>query len=160
MSLKQTIMDAAQGTRLSRLWRLYDRRTHTRSPLWRSVYTLRFARCAAKHGGYIGSTAVLLGKPVLPHGLHGVYISRFAQIGKNCWIYQNVTIGEVDGKAPVIGDDCLIGANAVLVGGIRVGNHVKIGAGAVVAADVPDNCTVVSPPARVIPHRQDRKDST
>ncbi len=103
MSIKQTMMDIAQKNNLRHLWRLYDRRNRTKSALLRSLYTLRLARCAARHGGYIGSSAVILGKPILPHGLHGVYISRFAQIGKDCRIYQNVTIGEVDGKAPVIG---------------------------------------------------------
>ena len=61
-----------------------------------------------------------------------------------------MTIGEVDRKAPVIGDDCLIGAGAVILGGIQIGNHVKIGAGAVVCKDVPDGCTVVSQEPRII----------
>lgn len=84
--------------------------------------------------------------PLPPHGLHGVYISRYARIGSNCRIYQNVTIGETDGKAPQIGDHCLIGAGAVVIGGIRIGSHVKIGAGAVVHTDVDDFCTVVAQP--------------
>ena len=67
-------------------------------------------------------------------------------------IYQNVTIGEVNGRAPRIGDGCLIGAGAVLVGDIRVGNYAKIGAGAVVSADVPDYATVVAQRPRVILH--------
>ena len=71
----------------------------------------------------------------------GVYMTRRS----------SVTIGEVGGKAPRIGDGCLIGAGAVLVGDIRVGCRVKIGAGAVVSADVPDGCTVVSQPARILP---------
>lgn len=61
-----------------------------------------------------------------------------------------MTIGEVDRCAPVIGDNCLIGAGAVLLGGIRIGSNVKIGAGAVICKDVPDGCTVVSQPARMI----------
>ena len=64
--------------------------------------------------------------------------------------YQNVTVGEVDRKAPVIGEGCLIGAGAVILGDIKIGNHVKIGAGAVVNTDVPDNSTVVSQPVRII----------
>ena len=88
--------------------------------------------------------------PEFPHGLQGIFISRYARIGKNCWIYQNVTIGEVNKKAPVIGDNCLIGAGAIVIGGVRIGNNVKIGAGAVVNGDVPDGCTVVAQPMRVI----------
>lgn len=56
----------------------------------------------------------------------------------------------MDRKAPVIGKNCLIGAGAVIIGGIRIGNDVKIGAGAVVNTDIPDHCTVVSQPARII----------
>ena len=66
-------------------------------------------------------------------------------IGKNCHIFQNVTIGtNGSSKAPIIGDNCFFGAGCVVVGDIRVGNNVKIGANAVVVKDVPDNCTVVS----------------
>lgn len=108
------------------------------------------SRCAYRHGGYIGPDTVIKGIPELPHGLQGIFISRYAEIGENCRIYQNVTIGEVDRKAPKIGDNCLIGAGAVIVGDIRIGNQVKIGAGAVVSMDVPDNCTVVSQPARIL----------
>ena len=43
-----------------------------------------------------------------------------------------------------------IGANAVLIGDIRIGDNVRIGAGAAVSRDVPDNCTVVGHPVRVI----------
>lgn len=52
--------------------------------------------------------------------------------------------------APEIGDGCLIGAGAVIVGGVKIGDCVKIGAGAVVSFDVPDGCTVVAQPPRVI----------
>ena len=71
-------------------------------------------------------------------------------MGDNCLIYQNVTIGEVNRKAPVIGDNCLIGAGAVLIGDIKIGSFVKIGAGAVVNTDIPDHCTVVSQPVRIL----------
>ena len=111
-------------------------------------------RSAHRHGGYVGPGAEFEGKPILPHGLHGVFISRFAVVGARCKIYQNVTIGEVDGKAPVIGPDCLIGAGAVLVGEVRVGRGVLIGAGAVVCQDVPDGSTVVAPPPRILEREQ------
>lgn len=108
------------------------------------------SRCAHRHGGYIGPDTVFNDIPMLPHGLHGIFVSRFAVIGKNCCIYQNVTIGEVNRKAPAIGNNCLIGAGAIIIGDIKIGNNVKIGAGAVVTSNIPDNCTVVSQPARII----------
>lgn len=87
---------------------------------------------------------------------HGFSSVMFAEkIGENCSIYQQVTIGR--GKSngtrniPVIGDNVDIYAGAKIIGGITIGNNVKIGAGAVVTKDVPDNCTVVGNPARIIP---------
>ena len=44
----------------------------------------------------------------------------------------------------------MIGAGAVIIGDIKIGSHVKIGAGAVVNTNVPDNYTVVSQPMRMI----------
>ena len=65
-------------------------------------------------------------------------------IGKNCHVFQNVTIG-TNGSAtgPIIGNNCFFGAGCVVVGEIHIGNNVKIGANAVVTKNVPDNCTVV-----------------
>lgn len=61
-----------------------------------------------------------------------------------------MTIGEVNGKGPVIGDGCLIGAGAVIVGNIRIGNDVKRGAGAVVSMDIEEGYTVVTQPPHII----------
>lgn len=54
------------------------------------------------------------------------------------------------GGSPVIGDNCLIGAGAKIIGPVKIGNNVKIGAGCVVAVDVPDNATVVMHKPRII----------
>ena len=148
--MREWIMDYSLGNNLRLYWRLFRLRERVRSRWLADILTFFLNRMAHKRGGYIGRGAVIAGVPSLPHGLHGIYISRYAKLGSGCRIYQNVTIGEVRGKAPQIGDGCLIGAGAVLVGDIRVGNCVKIGAGAVVSTDIPDGCTVVSQPSRVI----------
>ena len=148
MGMRERIMDYSLGNHLRLYWRLFRRRERTRSRLLSDALTFLLNRMAHRRGGYIGRGAQIAG---IPSGLHGIYISRYASIGRDCRIYQNVTIGEVGGKAPRIGDGCLIGAGAVLVGDIRVGSRVKIGAGAVVSADVPDGCTVVSQPVRILP---------
>lgn len=54
------------------------------------------------------------------------------------------------GGAPIIEDDVLIGANAVLLGDITVHKGAKIGAGAVVLCDVPEDSTDVGVPAKVL----------
>ena len=148
--VKDRLIDRSRGDGLGWFWRLYRLRQKTKNRLVRSFCTYLMCRSAHRHGGYVGPGAEFASQPVLPHGLHGVFISRYAVVGARCKIYQNVTIGEVDGKAPVIGQDCLIGAGAVLVGDIRVGRGVRIGAGAVVSRDVPDCATVVSQPPRVM----------
>ena len=154
MSIRERLMDYSLGNDLRRYWKLFRRRERTKSRLLRDIYTFRLNRMAHKAGGYIGRDAVIAGIPSLPHGLHGIYISRYASIGRDCRIYQNVTIGEVNHKAPQIGNNCLIGAGAVIVGDVKIGDNVKIGAGAVVSRDVPPNCTVVAQPPRVIGEKE------
>lgn len=105
---------------------------------------------AMKCGGYIGRETMIKGKLYMPHGFNGVHISRFAVIGGNCSIYQNVTIGNINLKAPIIGNNCLIGCNSVILGGVKIGNNVKFGAGSIVVEDVPDNATVVPNKSRII----------
>jgi serine O-acetyltransferase len=91
------------------------------------------------------------------HGF-GTVIHANVEIGKRVTIYHNVTIAvraatESDQRI-VIEDDVSIGANSVIIspaeGDLRVGRGARIGAGAVVAQDVPAGATVVSAPARVI----------
>lgn len=77
--------------------------------------------------------------------MNGIVINKDALIGENCTIFQQVTIGAVQGKAgaQIIGDNVYIGAGAKILGNIKVGNNVKIGANTVVTKDVPDGVTVV-----------------
>ena len=76
-------------------------------------------------------------------------------IGFGCAFLHNTTFGNKptkDGKhvRPWLGDNVLVGANAVVIGDVHVGNNVWIGAGAVVTKSIPDNCVVVGNPARII----------
>lgn len=76
-----------------------------------------------------------------------ITVNPHAKVGANCRIHQNVTIGSSKGKSPQIGDNCFIGAGAVIVGGITLGNDVKIGANSVVTRSFPDGATLVGIPA-------------
>ena len=84
----------------------------------------------------------------------GVVIGETTIIGENVSIFQGVTLGGVStskGKRhPTIGDNVTIGAGAIVLGNITIGDCVKIGAGSVVTKDVPQNCTVVGIPGRVV----------
>lgn len=81
---------------------------------------------------------------LLPHP-YGITIHSGAVIGHNVVIMQQVTIGARHDStlAPVIEDHVFIGAGAKIIGGVRIGHHVKVGANAVVSKDVPPNFTVV-----------------
>lgn len=73
------------------------------------------------------------------------------KIGKNLTIYQGCTIGAVHGKGePTIGDNVVMYAGAKVVGKIKIGNNIVIGANAVVLEDVPDNAVVVGVPGKVV----------
>lgn len=92
-----------------------------------------------------------------PH-MVGIIISSSATIGKNCVIYQNVTIGARSYEEgdytkkenfPMLGNNVTVYAGAVIVGPIHIGNNAVIGANAVVTTDIPDNAVAVGVPAKV-----------
>lgn len=84
-------------------------------------------------------------------------------IGKNCHIGAGAVIAgvlEPPSKQPVIlGDDVLVGANAVILEGVKVGNRAVIAAGSVVLEDVADDMVVAGSPARVIKRRDEKTDA-
>lgn len=97
----------------------------------------------------------------IDHGT-GVVIGETTVIGKNVTLYQGVTLGgtgkDTGKRHPTLGDGVTVGAGAKVLGPIRIGHHVKVGAGAVVLKDVPDQCTVVGNPGRIVrgpAHRPD-----
>lgn len=89
----------------------------------------------------------------IDHGM-GVVIGETSEIGRNVTLYQGVTLGgtgvERGKRHPTLGDNVVVGAGAKILGNIRIGNGVKIGAGSVVVHSVPDNCTVVGVPAEIV----------
>lgn len=93
-----------------------------------------------------------IGKNVeFKHDGLGITINPNAIIGDNCQIYQNVTIGGRNGqRPPIIGNNVIIGANALVLGAITIGDGAKIGAGTVCLIDVPENATAVGNPAKII----------
>lgn len=85
----------------------------------------------------------------IDHGM-GIVIGETAEIGNDCTIYHQVTLGgtgkDKNKRHPTIGNNVMIGAGAKVLGPIFIGNHVKIGAGSVVLKNVQDNVTVVGTP--------------
>lgn len=84
------------------------------------------------------------------HKVFGVVINPRARLGEGVVIQHWVTIGEIGDATPVIGDKVYIGAKSTIIGGVTIGNKLKIGAGAVVITDIPEVCTAVGVPAKII----------
>jgi serine O-acetyltransferase len=89
----------------------------------------------------------------IDHGM-GVVIGETAEIGDDVLLYQGVTLGgtgnEKGKRHPTLGNHVVVGTGAKVLGSIRIGDNVKIGAGSVVVHSVPDNSTVVGIPGRVV----------
>lgn len=86
----------------------------------------------------------------------GIVISGYSKFGNNCRIRNGVVVGlrRVDQPcAPVIGNNVDIGAGAKVLGPIKIGDDVVIGANAVVIQDVPDHCIAAGVPAVIRPRR-------
>lgn len=81
---------------------------------------------------------------------HGISIVVSGEIGENCTVFQQVTIGKNGNARPRIGKNVNITSGAKVLGGIIVGDNVTVGANAVVVKNVPDNCVVVGIPAYII----------
>lgn len=95
-----------------------------------------------------------IGKGLLiDHGM-GVVIGETAEIGDDCTIYQGVTLGgtgkDVGKRHPTLGDRVMVGAGAKILGPVHIGSDSKVAANAVVLHEVPDACTAVGIPARVV----------
>lgn len=80
----------------------------------------------------------------------GTVINTNVRAGENLVIEHGVTIGAEKDKSPVLGDNIFIGAGAKIIGAVRIGSDVKIGANAVVVKDLPDGATAVGVPAKVV----------
>ena len=128
----------------------------TSNRLLRIFYQFRYQRLMHSYGCEIPLNVEIPDSTVFPHQYYGIFISGWAKIGENCTIFQHVTIGSntlsdtLHPGAPIIGDNVYIGSGAKLVGGVSVGNNVRIGANCIVFKDIPDNSTVVMQAPRII----------
>jgi serine O-acetyltransferase len=90
----------------------------------------------------------------IDHGM-GVVVGETAEIGDNCVLFHNVTLGGTGkhkGKRhPTLGNNVMVGTGAILLGPITVGDNVKIGANTfILMRDVPANVTVAGTPGRIV----------
>jgi cysteinyl-tRNA synthetase len=89
----------------------------------------------------------------IDHGF-GVVIGETTEIGTNVVLYQGVTLGgtgkDTGKRHPTIGNNVVVGAGAKVLGAIKIGDYVKIGANSVILKSVPDHAIVVGVPGRVV----------
>lgn len=89
----------------------------------------------------------------IDHG-SGIVIGETAEVGDGCTLYQGVTLGgtgkDKGKRHPTLGKNVLVGSGAKILGPFTVGDNAKIASNAVVLETVPENCTAVGVPARVV----------
>lgn len=102
-----------------------------------------FCRCIIGRGAEFGPGFVLIHSD-------GVVVNGSVRGGSGIYIEHQVTIGAERRQTPVLGDDVFIGTGAKIIGGVTIGDGVRIGANAVVLQDVPAHHTAVGVPARNI----------
>ncbi len=115
-------------------------------------YKARKNRLGARLGFIISAGCFGEGLAIEHYG--SIIVNPKSRIGRNCKIHGNCCIGSTGGypdDSPVIGDNVDIGQGAQILGGIRIADHVKIGAGAVVLKDVlTPGVTVVGIPGKIL----------
>lgn len=132
--------------------RSYQRWVGSGSPLAsvsRGLAVLRHRFWSVVSGADIPVNANIGGGLLLPHP-NGIVIHPAVRIGPNCLIFQQVTIGmRESGGVPVLGGHVDVGAGAKILGAVTVGDNAVVGANAVVLADVPAGHVAIGVPAVV-----------
>ncbi len=89
----------------------------------------------------------------IDHGM-GVVVGETAEIGDFVTLFQGVTLGgtgkERGKRHPTLGSHVVVGTGAKILGNIKIGDFVKIGANSVVLRSVPSNSTVIGVPGKII----------
>ena len=92
-------------------------------------------------------------KLFIDHGM-GIVIGETAEIGDNCTIYHQVTLGgtgkDTGKRHPTVGDNVLIGAGAKILGPVTIGDNARVAAGSIVMKDIHADATVAGIPANVV----------
>lgn len=138
-ALLASIRDYQRHSKARRWWTAVPRAFAVLRHRWWSVVT----------GADVPLNCRLGGGLLMPHP-NGIVIHPEAELGPNCLVFQQVTIGTRDEGAPRIEGHVDIGAGAKIIGALTIGRHARIGANSVVLEDVPAGATAVGVPARIV----------
>ena len=132
-----------------RAYQSYSNSSFFLGKIAKKIAVLRHRFWSIVTGADIPVNTKIEGGLLIPHP-NGIVIHPDVRVGANCLIFQQVTIGSVNGSTPpMIGGHVDIGAGAKVLGDIQIGDHAKIGANAVVLIDVPAGKTAVGIPAKI-----------
>lgn len=137
------------GFQFTYCWR---RASLSRNILSRLFWRVLHRRCMF-HSGIQIPVGTDIGAGLRIGHFGSIVINPAAKIGRNFSIAEGALIGSAEGKkkgVPVIGDNVIMGANSLVIGGITVGDYVMIAPGAFVNFDVPDHSIVVGNPGKII----------
>lgn len=124
-------------------------------PVFKQILQLGYM--TAKAGVVLGfgiyiPAKMRVGRGFAIHNFSGIFLPR-TTVGDNFIVFHGVTVGHLrgqGGKPPKIGSNVFLAAGAKVMGNVTIGNNVVVGANSLVVSDVPDNCTVVGVPARIV----------
>ena len=128
------------------------RKKNVLNNLWAAPVLVLYRIITECFFGYEIQAAATIGRRFTIHHGYAVVINKNVVAGDDFTIRHGVTLGN---RGPnsldclTLGNGVELGANVVIIGGIRIGNNVTVGAGSVVLDDVPDNALVVGEKARV-----------
>lgn len=134
---------------MGKIWRIANYLYNKRWKLGRLFEVINFII----NSNSISAKAIIGKTTVFHHHGLGCVIHDNTEIGENCHIFQNVTIGskwpkgKCEGNCPKIGNNVFIGAGAVILGNISIGDNAIIGANSVVLESVRENVMMAGVPA-------------
>ena len=153
MNIKEQLKKSIVGRSLKWILRAFlGWRFYFKQLFWSYKYyqTKRIAnncdiKCKIK---YVGEKNIKFPHPI------GIVIGMGVELGNDCIIFQNTTLGTkrliYDQDYPKLGHNVIVGANSVIIGNVKIGNNVTIGAMTLVNKDIPDNAIAIGIPVRII----------
>jgi len=138
------------GFQFTYCWR---KASMARNPLSKLFWKILHRRCMF-HSGIQIPVGTKIGEGLKIGHFGNIVINPGAVIGRNFSIAQGALIGNAQGKragVPTIGNNVVVGANSLILGGVIIGDYVMIAPGAFVNFDVPDNSIVIGNPGKIIP---------